>query len=98
MTAGNGTDDSVGKLSERLLQGWTMLSESCPRKGCTVPLMRSRDNTEVSERGRAPLQARARARERERERERRAQRKRLTPRPFGTLQDIVRELRNSFLG
>ena len=58
MTAGNGTDDSVGKLSERLLQGWTMLSESCPRKGCTVPLMRSRDNTEVSE-----------ARERERERE-----------------------------
>ena len=87
MTAGNGTDDSVGKLSERLLQGWTMLSESCPRKGCTVPLMRSRDNTEVSE-----------ARERERERERRAQMKRLTPRPFGTLQDIVRELRNSFLG
>ena len=49
MTAGNGTDDSVGKLSERLLQGWTMLSETCPRKGCTVPLMRSRDNTEVSE-------------------------------------------------
>ena len=46
MTAGNGTDDSVGKLSERLLQGWTMLSETCPRKGCTVPLMRSRDNTE----------------------------------------------------
>ena len=85
MTAGNGTDDSVGKLSERLLQGWTMLSETCPRKGCTVPLMRSRDNTEVSE-------------ERERERERRAQMKRLTPRPFGTLQDIVRELRNSFLG
>ena len=85
MTAGNETDDSVGKLSERLLQGWTMLSESCPRKGCTVPLMRSRDNTEVSE-------------ARERERERRAQMKRLTPRPFGTLQDIVRELRNSFLG
>ena len=73
MTAGNGTDDSVGKLSERLLQGWTMLSETCPRKGCTVPLMRSRDNTEVSERGRAPLQARARERERERERETRTE-------------------------
>ena len=90
MTAGNGTDDSVGKLSERLLQGWTMLSETCPRKGCTVPLMRSRDNTEVSDDEHHSR--------RERERERRAQMKRLTPRPFGTLQDIVRELRNSFLG
>ena len=63
MTAGNGTDDSVGKLSERLLQGWTMLSESCPRKGCTVPLMRSRDNTEVSD------DEHHSRRERERERE-----------------------------
>ncbi|CAM9522412.1 unnamed protein product [Hapterophycus canaliculatus] len=29
-------------LSERLLQGWTMLAEECPAAGCCFPLMRDR--------------------------------------------------------
>ena len=44
---GGGTDESVAKLSARLLEGWTMLSETCPQPGCTVPLTRTRDNTEA---------------------------------------------------
>ena len=41
------TDESVEKLSTKLLQGWTMLSETCPLPKCSVPLMRNRSNTEV---------------------------------------------------
>ncbi len=41
------TDESVEKLSSKLLQGWTMLSETCPQPNCSVPLMRSRDSAEV---------------------------------------------------
>ena len=39
--------ESVSKLSARLLAGWTMLSETCPRRGCSLPLMRSRSKDEV---------------------------------------------------
>jgi uncharacterized Zn finger protein (UPF0148 family) len=42
------TDESVEKLSTKLLQGWTMLSETCPLPKCSVPLMRNRSNTEIS--------------------------------------------------
>eukprot|EP00899_Mesostigma_viride_P001873 jgi/Mesvir1/11687/Mv00079-RA.1 len=33
----------VNSLSEKLLQGWTMLAECCPREDCRMPLVRSRD-------------------------------------------------------
>ena len=46
-TTTNDTDESVAKLSSKLLEGWTILSETCPRPKCSVPLMRSRDNAEV---------------------------------------------------
>ena len=42
------TEESVAKLSARLLEGWTMLSETCPLPECSVPLMRSRSNREIS--------------------------------------------------
>lgn len=46
--SGNANEDShaagIQELSRLLLQGWTMLAESCPRVGCNMPLMRSRQN------------------------------------------------------
>ena len=36
------TDSASKRIGEHLLQGWTMLGDSCPN-GCNVPLMRSRD-------------------------------------------------------
>ena len=41
------TEERVATLSAKLLEGWVMLSESCPIKGCTVPLMRSREDSQV---------------------------------------------------
>lgn len=32
----------INEISQLLLQGWTMLADVCPREGCNMPLMRSR--------------------------------------------------------
>lgn len=32
----------INEISQLLLQGWTMLADACPREGCNMPLMRSR--------------------------------------------------------
>lgn len=34
--------DGINEISRLLLQGWTMLADTCPRRGCHMPLMRSR--------------------------------------------------------
>jgi uncharacterized Zn finger protein (UPF0148 family) len=35
------TTRNVDELSQKILQGWTLLAESCPSDGCNVPLVRS---------------------------------------------------------
>lgn len=37
----------VDEISRLLLQGWTMLADICPRSGCHMPLMRSRQGRTV---------------------------------------------------
>lgn len=39
-------DATSKKMGENLLRGWTMLGENCPN-GCLVPLMRSRDKSQL---------------------------------------------------
>ncbi|KAK3259213.1 hypothetical protein CYMTET_31772 [Cymbomonas tetramitiformis] len=38
---------NVSSLSKKLLEGWTLLSESCPNSSCNVPLVRNKAQTEV---------------------------------------------------
>lgn len=44
MAKENGVSEPTGieEISRLLLQGWTMLADVCPRAGCNMPLMRSR--------------------------------------------------------
>ena len=38
-----GVSEVSGRLSEKLLQGWTMLAEECPNPSCSCPLVRKRN-------------------------------------------------------
>ena len=39
--------DVSSRLSEKLLQGWTMLAQECPNPACSCPLMRKKDGPRV---------------------------------------------------
>ena len=34
---------NVNELSKKLLDGWVLISDSCPNTACSVPLVRSKD-------------------------------------------------------
>ena len=44
---GSSSSTGVQELSRLLLEGWTMLAETCPRAHCTMPLARSRSGRVV---------------------------------------------------
>lgn len=42
-SANGATEDATTELSRLMLEGWTMMAETCPRNDCYVPLARSRE-------------------------------------------------------
>eukprot|EP00242_Pyramimonas_sp_CCMP2087_P015061 CAMPEP_0198216360 /NCGR_PEP_ID=MMETSP1445-20131203/56931_1 /TAXON_ID=36898 /ORGANISM="Pyramimonas sp., Strain CCMP2087" /LENGTH=91 /DNA_ID=CAMNT_0043892557 /DNA_START=126 /DNA_END=397 /DNA_ORIENTATION=- len=40
-------NNNVTSLSKKLLEGWTLLSESCPDPSCNVPLVKNKAHSKV---------------------------------------------------